>query len=380
VIVRHHDAILHGDPSGPEEDAVVFVIAKASRLTARCSGTLVAPNLVITARHCVSEYAANTFTCTPEGELAPGSVGGTMGALIPAENVEIAVGADPGTNPEIMAVGQRIFSVETTTICRSDIAMVLLDRDIPNLPIAPMRLGRGNSVGELIRVVGYGLDENQDFGKRNTRSGVRIEGVGESEFLDEGDAVPRRTFLTLGPTLCIGDSGGPAFTENAAITAVWSSVVGECTANSARNYFTQIAPFENTIVRPAFEAAGYEPLLEDGPVSGSGGAPSAGGAPSMEGGAGGEPAAAGGAEAGVGGAPPQGTGGSAEAGTPGDDAGAGGEPGAPEPPAYRGPRKSGGLKCELSPGGRQNWHASLLSLVIGMMLVARRARANYRGS
>jgi len=379
----HGEAVVYGAPSGPEEDAVVFVIARASTLTARCTGTLVAPNLVITARHCVAEFAPRPFTCTPEGELAPGSEGGTMGAVVPPENVRIVVGADPGFNPrDEAAVGREIFSVETSTICRSDIAMVVLDRDIPNMPVVPMRLGRGNEIGERLRVVGYGLNEDAGsiVGTRRTRSGIRIEEIGESEFLAEGDPVPPRMFLTLGSMLCNGDSGGPAFLENGAITGVWSQVVGDCKAPGARNYFTQIAPFENTIVRPAFEAAGHEPLLED--ATGSG----AGGAPAVEGGAGGEPSgsggASGGAEPGVGGAPSQAGATSAEGGTPGTpggEAGVGGEPGN-EPPTYHGPRKSGGLKCEMSPNAGRNGHAAFALLLLGLAAGARRARTKERGS
>jgi hypothetical protein len=367
------DAVVGGEPSGPEEDAVVFLVATRSTVIQSCTATLVAPNLVITARHCVAEFDNKTFTCTADGELAPGSPGGTMGPLLPPEAVAIYRGAGPSR--EFAAQGIQIFSVQTPSICRSDIAMVLLDRNVENVPIMPMRLDAGNEPGEQIRIVGYGLDENGTFGVRHTRSGITISQVGESEFRPDADNIPPRTFLTLGSMLCMGDSGGPAFTDFGAVTAVWSQVVGDCQSDSAINYFTQIAPFEAGIVQPAFEASGYEPLPEVIGTPGSGGASAEAGAGGAETGA-----AAGRSDPGVGGAP--GAGGAADDGgaaSEPSEAGVGGqheEPG----PEYRGPRKSGGLKCELSPGGRQNRHALLLSLVIGMMLVARRVRANYRGS
>lgn len=370
-VEQRTEAVINGEPSGPEDDAVVFLVATRPTVIESCTATLVAPNLVITARHCVAEFENKTFTCTPEGELAPGSRGGTMGPLLPPEAVAIERGAGP--NPEFVAQGIQIFSVQTPSICRNDIAMVLLDRDVENVPIMPLRLDAGNEPGERIRIVGYGLDENNVFGVRHTRSGITVSQVGPSEFRPDADSIPPRTFLTLGPMLCIGDSGGPAFTEFGAVTAVWSQVVGDCHSDSARNYFTQIAPFQNDIVRPAFEAAGHEPLLEVR-MPGSGGAPAEAGA------GGAETGAAAGRDPSVGGAP--GAGGAADAGGAASEpsgAGVGGQH-EEEPPAYRGPRKSGGLKCELSPGGRQNWHASLLSLVIGLMLAARRARANHRGS
>lgn len=366
-VAQRTEAVVNGVPSGPEDDGVVFLVATRPTVIESCTATLVAPNLVITARHCVAEFANETFTCTPSGELAPSSQGGTMGPLLPPEAIAIQRGAGPAR--EFAAQGVQIFSVQTPSICRNDIAMVLLDRNIENVPIMPIRLDAGNEPGEGIRIVGYGLDENNTFGVRHTRSGITISQVGLSEFRTDPDSIPPRTFLTLGPMLCIGDSGGPAFAESGAVTAVWSQVVGDCQSDSARNYFTQIAPFENDMVRPAFEAAGYEPLLEEVGMPGSGGAASG------EAGAGTD---AGGADPGVGGA--SSAGGAADAGAASEpsEAGFGGQREEPRQ-AYRGPRKSGGLKCELSPGGGQNWHASLLSLLIGLVLAARRARANYRG-
>jgi hypothetical protein len=378
------ESIWQGEPSGPADDGVVFLIAKGSK-TSRCTATLVAPNLVITAKHCIVEFSSEPFSCTSEGELTAGSRGGAMGAMLAPENISFAVGRDPGLNPVPSALALQIFSVATPSICRNDIAMVLLDRDIPDLPLVPMRLGKGNSRGETLRLVGYGADHDGTFGKRNTLSGQRISQVGVSVFLGEenADPVPPRTFMTLGPSLCIGDSGGPALTENEAITAVWSQLVGECGDEDARNFFTQIAPFEDTIVRPAFEAAGHEPLLEV--EMGSGGAPTAdagaGGEPAGSGASGGSETGAAGSETSAGGAPAQAGAGSAEGGTPstpGGDAGVGGEPDI-EPPTYRKPRKSGGLKCELAPGVRQTWHASGAALLLGLAWAMRRARSNRRG-
>jgi hypothetical protein len=373
------EGVLYGEPAGEADDAVVFLTARGE-LIARCSATMVAPNLLITARHCIAEFSHETFSCTPEGELAAGSEGGAMGPILAPEKISITTGQDPGLSAQPVALGRQIFSVQTASICRSDIAMVLLDRDLPDLPIKRMRLGQGNTRGETLRVVGYGLDQNNVFGKRNTRSGLRIDEVGESEFRENGDPVPPRTFSTLGPALCSGDSGGPAFTENEAITAVWSQVVGDCKADEARNYFTQIAPFENTIVRPAFEAAGYEPLLEeDEPIPGTGGAPS------TDAGAGGEFAAAGNSNPGAGGEPSPGSGGSSGSAQGGEasnpaEGGAGGETPDVEPPTYRGPRKSGGLKCEFTANGAESRSTWPVSLLFGLLWLARRVRSRKEGS
>jgi len=74
------DSILFGDPSGPDEDYVVQVRATDEmRIERGCTGTLVAPNLVITARHCISNFVDEPFGCTSGGELSPSSTGGQTG-------------------------------------------------------------------------------------------------------------------------------------------------------------------------------------------------------------------------------------------------------------------------------------------------------------
>ncbi len=356
-----HDsaAVLYGEPSGPTEDGVVQVLSKTATAEQNCTGTLVAENVVVTARHCISNFVATSFTCTTDGELAPGSRGGQNGALVAPGDVKIWQGAHPdlGTPPE--AVGAEIFAPQATTICRNDIAFVVLDRPISGLPVSPMRLGRGNDPGELLRVVGYGADELNQTGTRRTRSGLKITLVGESVYRTDPDPVPPRTFRTDGPALCYGDSGGPAFTESGAVTGVWSQVIGGCSAATAKNVFTQVAPFLAELVVPAFEAAGAEPIVEpEDPATGGAGS---GSTPGSAGEAG---ETAGGGE-----------------GATGGDAAAGGEGGAGDaagsPPAYHGVRKPGGCRCDVvgAPAGG----TGLLSPLVVAWALARR-RATSRGA
>jgi hypothetical protein len=301
-----------------------------------------------------------TFTCTPEGELAPGSVGGAIGDLIPPENVEVYTGPDPDDTAEPSAVGAESFVVQTTSICRNDIALVLLDRSLADLPIAALRLDAGNEKGERIRAVGYGLDHEDMIGARNALGDLRIDQVGESEFRPEGDRIPPRTFSTLGPALCIGDSGGPVFAESGAQTGILSQIVGPCAAATARNVFTQVAPFARTLIEPAFEAAGAEPIREMGSgATGSGG----------EGGASTGGTGTGGSSSG---------GGSPEGGTPGGGAGGfetgGGGAAGDETPERRGLRKKGGCRCELVGGVRDGSELFGLPLMLLVGLLARRRR------
>ncbi len=256
---RVREEVLYGQLSGPEDDAVLMVQSNTGTSLQNCTGTLVAPNLVITARHCVSNYVDLKFTCDSSGNLVSGP-GGQMGTLLAASAISIRKGTFQ--KPVKLATGTQIFAAATSTMCQNDIALVVLNQAINDLPIMPIRLYTGTQPGDVIHVVGYGLDADAGFGVRYSRSGLIITQVGSSQFRPAGDAIPPRMFETDGPALCIGDSGGPAFNDRDAIIGVYSQVVGDCAATNARDLFTEIAPFTADIVLPAFAAAGYEPWLE----------------------------------------------------------------------------------------------------------------------
>lgn len=359
--------VLYGAVSTSDEDMVVEVISKTDTVSHTCTGTLLAPNVVITARHCVATYVDAHFTCTSDGELTPDSQGGKMGPVLDPSQITVRKGVKPPAVTTATAV--KVFATQATTICRNDIAVIVLDKML-DLPTSPVRLRAGIVNGETIRVVGYGVDENNMFGTRHTRSGLAISQVGSSQFRPVGDNVPPRTFVTEGPALCIGDSGGPAFSmESAAIIGVWSQVVGECGASTARNFFTEIAPFEDELITPAFAEAGGAPWLEGttGPGEPTGGNPGAGGdggAPSTEGGA---PASGGSGD--TGGAV---TSGGKSSGGTSTSAGldAGGSAG-----AAGGLRKKGGCTCTM-PGSRAPADGAWLGApLFALGLLLRRARS-----
>jgi hypothetical protein len=356
-------ALLGGDISGADEDGVVHVRIATDGGYRRCSGTLVAKNVLITAQHCVSNFAEGTFTCSPAGDLISTGSAGEIGALLEPSSVGVRVGSEVDIDAPPDAVGVRIVAVQTTTICKSDLAAVILDREIDGVPILPVRLTGSVEPGDPLRVVGYGTPA---IDVRHTRDGVPVARVGDNEFRPDGEAIAPRTFQTDGPTLCSGDSGGPAFAASGALVGVFSLVVGECDSARARNVFTLVSAFAENVLEPAFEAAGATPIPEPG-VGGSGGTAS------TEGGAAGEGASpsigGSGASPGVSGSGPGVSGaGGAVGGAAGDAGTAGGAS------SRRGLRQEGGCRCGIPGGTGTRGHSGLAMVGIMALISALRRR------
>ena len=63
-----HAAVVFGERSTDSDDTVVQVLAHPTDSIAQsCTGTMVAPNIVLTALHCVAQYNSADINCRPDG-------------------------------------------------------------------------------------------------------------------------------------------------------------------------------------------------------------------------------------------------------------------------------------------------------------------------
>jgi hypothetical protein len=277
--------IVAGQDSDPAQDAVVLLVrvieGAAGQETSQCTGTLVAPNLVLTARHCVSRTLEGRFRCDEAGRLAAGSVGGKVAPEQPAGPLYVFAGTERprfGTGaarPD--ATVAEIFHDGADVLCGHDLALARLDRPVAGRPIAPLRLDGPPLAGEALTVVGWGVTETaSEPARRQQRAGVAIQRVGPAPATG-GTGVPAgpvapREFQT-GEVTCNGDSGGPAFAEaTGAIVGVTSAggngrgasrdePAAGCAGVDAASYFTAVPSFGAVFDR-AFAAAGARPWRE----------------------------------------------------------------------------------------------------------------------
>lgn len=346
-VVAARYGVIGGLDSPDGDDGVLVLRTDRAKDTSVCSASLIAPNLLLTARHCiVAEYPADNIRCNADGTLMMPS-GGQLGPASSPESVHVFAGQHPEPDPESnlpggepAAIAKRIITTEWPSVCKDDIALVVLDRDLP-LPLIPLALDQVVNKSTRVSVIGYGLTETSAeadrWSSRRRRDNLPVKYV---------DTLPH-TFA-LGRSVCKGDSGGPALdSESGAVLGVYSlgfpgETVADCSSQNALNYYAQVNRYPE-LLRVGFDAAG-QPFPSDEPSEGGGG----GGAPGAEPQTGGEPGAAG-----VGGAEP-----AAE----------------PAPGALAFSSASGG--CQLSFGGGSSWGGTL-SALLGLATLRRRRLQAY---
>jgi hypothetical protein len=210
-------------PGAPDngDDPAVVALDVGGRL---CTGALIAPDVVITARHCISVL---------DGPVACPAKGVQIAGPAPVESIHVLLGDDVSSAVE-RARARALVVPPTGSLCGADIALVLLDEPIDDVEALTVR-PTGAANGDHVRSVGF----------------ARVRGAGGSM-----TKLVRENVLVVGTTpteLLVGESpcdedgcGGPAIDEaSGEVVGVASrSVPG---APVASNAYTRTDAFFNLI-------------------------------------------------------------------------------------------------------------------------------------
>jgi hypothetical protein len=181
--------------------AVVGLLMLQGGFGGQCSGTLIAPNLVLTAQHCIAEVPGQFVQCGVT----------RFGSQFRAANVFVTTDTVAPQNPRAYRAVREILVPEGGgDMCGEDIAVLILSDNIPPSVAVPMvpRVDSQPGGRERYSAVGYGhTGEGAGAGTRRRIDNRQILCFGEA-CVRFGAPVRANEFVGTDGT-CQGDSGGP---------------------------------------------------------------------------------------------------------------------------------------------------------------------------
>ena len=234
--------------------AIATTMADSPTHITLCSGALVAPNLIVTARHCVSRAVTATPSCDARGRSHNGD---HLAEDVDPSSIAIYTGSH--VRPDVdVPVARAVRTLHPTgqVLCDADVAFLVLDRPIANAAVLTMRLHSPVETGDVIMPVGFGGGVQNVVGLKVARAKSTILATGPSANAATGAVLGPREFEVDRAT-CRGDSGGPAIDV---ITGEIVGIVsrgGSCSA-TGNHVYTRVDAYKR-LAQAAFTAAEREP-------------------------------------------------------------------------------------------------------------------------
>lgn len=237
-----------------------------------CTGTMIAPNLVLTARHCVTK-TDRAVRCFPDGTAMDGKFYDDTdpSQLYVYAGKSLPLYRNPTGRDAPNGIGVKYIHDGGSILCGHDVALIVLQEPIAGVKIAPIRLDAPPAKDDALLAVGWGMTTTYKAPPIRQQRETAVAWVGTLPESDSYSSTMPVEFAT-GEGACFGDSGGPALAKSTgAVVGVGSrhlgggngepGTVGRCTGSEVRVGYSHTAGFKDLLLK-GFEAAGAVPWIE----------------------------------------------------------------------------------------------------------------------